>query len=77
MEKRVSLSEAKSRFSALVTEAETGAEITITRHGHPVARIVSAQKNIVRTPGDWGWSGSYDESVFAPETDEDGMVGPA
>ena len=43
-------------FSALITEAETGAEITIARHG--------------RTPGDWGWAGPYDKSVFVPMPDE-------
>jgi prevent-host-death family protein len=70
MNKAVSLAEAKARLSALITEAEQGAEITITRHGHPVARIIGAPREIIRAPGDWGWQGSYDRSVLAPLTDE-------
>ena len=34
--------EAKTRFSALLEEVARGEEITITRHGKPVARIVPA-----------------------------------
>jgi prevent-host-death family protein len=69
MHKVVTLADAKAHLSALITEAEEGAEITITRHGRPVARIVGAPRNVARTPGDWGWRGSYDKSVFAPMTD--------
>jgi prevent-host-death family protein len=32
--------EAKSRLSALLDRVETGQEVIITRHGHPVARLV-------------------------------------
>jgi prevent-host-death family protein len=32
--------DAKSRFSELLELAESGREITITRHGHPVAKLV-------------------------------------
>ena len=70
MNKMITLAEAKTHLSALITEAEEGAEITITRHGRPVARIVGAPRDAVRTPGDWGWTGAYDESVFAPMTDD-------
>jgi prevent-host-death family protein len=70
MNKMITLAEAKSHLSALITEAEEGAEITITRHGRPVARIVGAPRNTVRIPGDWGWNGAYDKAVFAPMTDE-------
>jgi prevent-host-death family protein len=70
MEKVITLAEAKTHLSSLVTEAEEGAEITITRHGRPVARIVGAPRDVIRTAGDWGWSGCYDKSVFAPMTDE-------
>lgn len=38
----VAVFEAKNRFSELLTAVEHGEEITITRHGCPVARIVSA-----------------------------------
>jgi prevent-host-death family protein len=70
MNKSITLAEAKAHLSALVTEAEAGGEITITRHGRPVARIIGAPRDVVRTQGDWGWRGNYDKSVFAPLTDE-------
>jgi prevent-host-death family protein len=70
MNKVVTLAEAKSHLSALITEADEGAEITITRHGRPVARLVGAPRQAARTPGDWGWNGTYDKTVFAPMTDE-------
>jgi len=34
--------EAKTRFSQLLSQVAAGEEITITRHGHPVARLVPA-----------------------------------
>jgi prevent-host-death family protein len=71
MNKVVTLAEAKAHLSSLITEAEEGAEITVTRHGRPVAHIVGAPRDVARVPGDWGWSGSYDKSVFAPMTDEE------
>lgn len=70
MEKVLTLAEAKAHLSGLITEAEAGAEITVTRHGRPVARIVGAPQGVARTPGDWGWLGDYDKTVFAPMTDE-------
>jgi len=36
----VSLADAKARLSELVSRAEAGEEIVVTRHGQPVARIV-------------------------------------
>jgi prevent-host-death family protein len=41
----VALFDAKNRLSALLDRVERGEEITITRHGRPVARLVPA------TPG--------------------------
>lgn len=38
----VGILEAKTRLSGLVDRAAKGEEITITRHGKPVAKIVSA-----------------------------------
>lgn len=38
----VAISEAKHRFSELLAAVEHGEEITITRHGAPVARLVAA-----------------------------------
>lgn len=71
MVKTVTLADAKARLSALIDDAEAGAEIIITRHGQTVARIVGTAKGVARTPGDWGWSGHYDNSVFAAMTDEE------
>jgi prevent-host-death family protein len=70
MNKVITLAEAKAHLSSLITEAEGGAEITVTRHGRPVARIIGAPRDVARVAGDWGWSGSYDKSVFAPMTGE-------
>lgn len=39
--KSVAVFEAKNRFSELINAVEHGEEITITRHGNPVARLVS------------------------------------
>jgi len=71
MDKSITLAEAKAHLSALVAEAEQGAEITITRHGRPVARITGAPRAVARTQGDWGWQGHYEKSGFAPMTDEE------
>ena len=38
--RRVSVYDAKTHLSRLVGEVEQGAEIEITRHGRPVARLV-------------------------------------
>jgi prevent-host-death family protein len=70
MNKVVTLTEATRHLSALITEVEEGAEITITRHGRPVARIVGAPCRATRIAGDWGWSGCYSKTIFAPLTDE-------
>lgn len=40
MDRSVGAFEAKTHFSALIERAEKGEEITITRRGKPVARIV-------------------------------------
>ena len=50
----VSVYDAKTHLSQLIARAESGEEITITRHGRPVARLVaSAPTAIARTPGRW------------------------
>ena len=33
--------EAKTHFSAILSQVERGEEVIITRHGHPIAKIVS------------------------------------
>jgi prevent-host-death family protein len=41
--KQVGIFEAKTHLSSLLDEVEKGGEVTITRHGKPVARLVQAQ----------------------------------
>jgi prevent-host-death family protein len=40
----ISLAEAKNRLSELLTRVESGEEISVTRRGRPVVRIVPIQK---------------------------------
>jgi prevent-host-death family protein len=40
MTKTIGAFEAKTHFSALLEEIEQGREITITKHGRPVAKLV-------------------------------------
>jgi len=42
--KEVGVLEAKTHFSALLDEVTAGAEIVITRHGKPVARLVPSER---------------------------------
>jgi prevent-host-death family protein len=70
MQKLVTLAEAKAHLSALISEVEGGTEITVTRHGRPVAKIVGTPRGVSRTAGDWGWQGTYDKAIFAPMTDD-------
>lgn len=69
----VTVAEAKARISALLDKVEEGEEVTITRHGKPVARLVPAPVGPVRRQaGDWGWTpGAYDPDVFKPMTEEE------
>jgi prevent-host-death family protein len=46
--KTVAVFDAKNRFSELIAQVEHGEEITITRHGAPVARLVAI--NVLATP---------------------------
>ena len=43
--KHVGMFEAKTHLSSLVDEVEKGAEVVITRHGKPVAKLVRADRN--------------------------------
>lgn len=48
----VSIDEAKTHLSRLVTRAEHGEEIILTRSGRPVARLLALEpRGAVRTPG--------------------------
>jgi len=68
MTSTVGIFEAKNQFSHLVALAEDGQETIITRHGHPVARIVPPAAKPVRRLGAWrgyvipeGWDEFTDE----------------
>jgi prevent-host-death family protein len=71
MDKSVTLAEAKAHLSALLSEAEAGTGIVVTRHGRPIARITGISGAGPRVAGDWNGKGHYDKSVFAPMTDEE------
>ena len=47
----VSISQAKVHFSRLIARVEAGEEITITRRGKPVARLVACKRWETRRPG--------------------------
>ena len=47
--KIVPVSEAKAQLSKLLVEVELGEEVTITRRGRPVARIVAAVESPATT----------------------------
>lgn len=36
----ISVTDAKGQLTDLVRQAEAGSEVVLTRHGHPVARII-------------------------------------
>ncbi|MFN0314832.1 MAG: type II toxin-antitoxin system Phd/YefM family antitoxin [Burkholderiales bacterium] len=38
----MSLARAKAQLSELINAVESGEEVVITRHGHPVARVIPA-----------------------------------
>ena len=47
----VNIYAAKTHLSRLIDQANAGAEVVITRHGRPVARLVSAAAAKPRVPG--------------------------
>ncbi len=48
--KTIAVFEAKNRFSELLAAVAHGEEITITRHGTPVARLVALSANAQPSP---------------------------
>ncbi len=48
--KAVAVFEAKNRFSELLAAVEKGEEITITRHGTPIARLVALNAGAQTAP---------------------------
>lgn len=64
---------AEARISALLDKVEEGKEVTITRDGKPIARIVPVPVGAVRRQaGDWGWEpGAYDPDIIKSMTTEE------
>lgn len=72
MTKVISAAEAKAKLSSLLDRAARGEEITITRHGKPVARIVPAAELPPRKPGRWkGLVQFDDDALLEPMSEED------
>jgi prevent-host-death family protein len=46
--KHVGIFEAKTHLSSLLDEVEKGGEITITRHGKPVAKLIQATATLTK-----------------------------
>ncbi len=69
----ITVAEARALISALLDKVEEGEEVTITRDGRPVARIVSAPVGAVqRQAGDWGWApDACGPDIFKPMAGEE------
>jgi len=65
--KTVNVVQAKSRFSALLAEVETGAEIAVTRRGKVVARVVPDGPRMAASAFSDLWSSDEDIDLQAPE----------
>jgi prevent-host-death family protein len=78
-EEVISIYNAKTGFSQLITRVEDGERITISRHGRPVARLVPlAPERVRREPGVWrGQIESLDGTDSGPGTSPDRGAGPA
>ena len=73
--KVVSVEQAESTMSELLTCIAAGEEIVIERDGTPVARLVQVppiqrEAGILRREPGWA-NFVYDQAVFAPMTDEE------
>jgi prevent-host-death family protein len=44
--KQIGIFEAKAQLSSLLDEVERGCEVTITRHGKPIAKLVQASAEL-------------------------------
>ena len=54
MSETINVYEAKTHLSQLIARVEAGEEITLSRNGRAVARIVPlSSQTIVRKPGSW------------------------
>jgi len=55
--KQISIQDLKAALSAVISEAESGNTIVITRHNEPVAKLVPAQSQHVHRGRDFGKGG--------------------
>jgi prevent-host-death family protein len=55
--KQISIQDLKASLSAAITEAESGGTIVITRHNHPVAKLIPAREEHVHQGADFGKGG--------------------
>ena len=72
-----SIAETKDRLSELVARAEKGEEITITRHGRPVARLTSTEakpKSYRITKEDVEWLDKHRVGKIMPKEDAASLV---
>jgi prevent-host-death family protein len=74
MAQPVSIYDAKTQLSQLVTRAENGEEIVISRHGRPVARLVALDvRRPDRIPGQFRGritiAADFDTAASTDETD--------
>ena len=61
MERQIPIAKAKNRLTAIIHDVENGPAVKLTRHGKPVAVLLSAQANKnnlphfqIQVPGAWG-----------------------
>lgn len=74
MGESVNIYEAKTHLSKLVARAEAGEEITLTRHGRPVARLAPlARRRTPRVPGIWRGRVVIHEGFDAFTDDDDAL----
>jgi prevent-host-death family protein len=67
---KVNVQEAKTHLSRLLARVEAGDEIVIARDGRPIARLVSIQKQPMRTPGSARGEFAVPDDFDAPLPDE-------
>jgi len=69
----VSVHEAKTQLSKLLTLVEEGEEVVIVRHGRPVAQIVRSQAKqkprLGTMRGEISWKEGWDKPLSADESD--------
>lgn len=68
----VNIYDAKTRFSRLINEVESGKQITISRNGRPVALLVPFRaRRPTRAPGVWAGKVTIDDDFDAFTADDE------